>query len=306
MKEAVRLGCAAIGYTIYPGSDARNAQYEDAPRADRGGQGARPGGGGLELPARRRASPRRARRRSTSPPTPPRSPPARRAHHQGEAAQGRWSSRPRPRRSTRSYQIPTTTLAERVRHVVQSAFNGKRIVIFSGGEAKGTEDVLAEIRGIADGGALRLDHGAQRLPAPAGRGAEAARRRHEDLRRPPSAERPRLGRAVRGSGVPIGAPLAFQGAGAIFSPCREPERVVLSCPYGRRGLQGFYLSLAVPAPAHRPRRWPRPSRRGNWTCGSTPRSSPPSPARSCRPSCRMGTSRSRPSASTTPRRTWSR
>jgi class I fructose-bisphosphate aldolase len=50
------------------------------------------------------------------------------------------------------YQIPTKTLADRVRHVVQSAFNGKRIVIFSGGEAKGTEEVLAEIRGIAEGG----------------------------------------------------------------------------------------------------------------------------------------------------------
>jgi class I fructose-bisphosphate aldolase len=39
-----------------------------------------------------------------------------------------------------------------VRHVVQSAFNGRRIVIFSGGEAKGRDDVLNEIRGIADGG----------------------------------------------------------------------------------------------------------------------------------------------------------
>src|SRR5512145_3419992 len=28
VKEAVRLGCSAIGYTIYPGSSARNDQYE--------------------------------------------------------------------------------------------------------------------------------------------------------------------------------------------------------------------------------------------------------------------------------------
>src|SRR6185295_8306590 len=35
-------------------------------------------------------------------------------------------------------QIPVGTLAERIRHVVQSAFNGRRIVIFSGGEAKET------------------------------------------------------------------------------------------------------------------------------------------------------------------------
>ena len=31
---------------------------------------------------------------------------------------------------------------------------GRRIVIFSGGEAKGTEEVLAEIKGLADGGAF--------------------------------------------------------------------------------------------------------------------------------------------------------
>jgi class I fructose-bisphosphate aldolase len=36
--------------------------------------------------------------------------------------------------------------------VVQSAFNGKRIVIFSGGPAKGTAEVLEEIRAIRDGG----------------------------------------------------------------------------------------------------------------------------------------------------------
>ena len=50
------------------------------------------------------------------------------------------------------YAIPTKTLADRVRHVVQSCFNGKRIVIFSGGEAKDTPAVLEEIRGIRDGG----------------------------------------------------------------------------------------------------------------------------------------------------------
>src|SRR2546421_586278 len=29
VKDAVRLGCTAIGYTIYPGSGARNQQYQD-------------------------------------------------------------------------------------------------------------------------------------------------------------------------------------------------------------------------------------------------------------------------------------
>jgi class I fructose-bisphosphate aldolase len=50
------------------------------------------------------------------------------------------------------YAIPTKTLTDRVKHVVESAFCGKRIVIFSGGEAKGTDEVLDEVRQIAAGG----------------------------------------------------------------------------------------------------------------------------------------------------------
>jgi class I fructose-bisphosphate aldolase len=48
--------------------------------------------------------------------------------------------------------IPVGTLAERVAHVIESAFAGRRIVIFSGGGAKGSEDVFNEIRAIRDGG----------------------------------------------------------------------------------------------------------------------------------------------------------
>ena len=51
-----------------------------------------------------------------------------------------------------SEKIKTDTLAERVRHVVQSAFGGRRIVIFSGGEAKGNDAMFEEVRGIRDGG----------------------------------------------------------------------------------------------------------------------------------------------------------
>jgi class I fructose-bisphosphate aldolase len=40
-----------------------------------------------------------------------------------------------------------------VRHIVQSAFNGRRIVVFSGGAAKDTDGLLEEIRQLRDGGA---------------------------------------------------------------------------------------------------------------------------------------------------------
>ena len=51
-----------------------------------------------------------------------------------------------------SEKIKIDTLADRVKHVVQSSFGGRRIVIFSGGEAKGNDAVFEEIRSIRDGG----------------------------------------------------------------------------------------------------------------------------------------------------------
>ena len=60
-----------------------------------------------------------------------------------------------PRRAFR----PTTslldtigTMADRVRHVVQSAFDGRRIVIFSGGATKGADAVYDDARAINEGG----------------------------------------------------------------------------------------------------------------------------------------------------------
>ena len=51
-----------------------------------------------------------------------------------------------------SQKIPIETAADRVRHVVQSAFNGKRIVIFSGGAKKGENQVFEDAKAIKEGG----------------------------------------------------------------------------------------------------------------------------------------------------------
>ena len=48
-------------------------------------------------------------------------------------------------------RIPIETLAQRVQHVVQCAFNGRRIVIFSGGPAEADDVLLDEIRAIREG-----------------------------------------------------------------------------------------------------------------------------------------------------------
>jgi len=152
VDEALRLGCVGIGYTIYPGSAERNIMYEDlrelTEEAKRKGLvvvvWSYPRGGGISKQgetavdvvayAAQIAAQLGAHVIKVKPPT---------AHIEQEAA----------RKVYEKYNIPVATLAERVRHVVQAAFNGKRIVIFSGGEAKGTDDILAEIKELAAGGA---------------------------------------------------------------------------------------------------------------------------------------------------------
>ena len=49
--------------------------------------------------------------------------------------------------------VSISTLSERVRHVVQSAFDGRRVVIFSGGATKENDEaIFDECRAIRDGG----------------------------------------------------------------------------------------------------------------------------------------------------------
>jgi class I fructose-bisphosphate aldolase len=49
--------------------------------------------------------------------------------------------------------IDRSTLAKRVAHVVQACFAGRRLVVFSGGDSVGTEDLYTTVRGLRDGGA---------------------------------------------------------------------------------------------------------------------------------------------------------
>jgi class I fructose-bisphosphate aldolase len=49
-------------------------------------------------------------------------------------------------------KFDASTQAKRVAHVVRSCFNGRRIVVFSGGASKGVDDVFQDARDIRDGG----------------------------------------------------------------------------------------------------------------------------------------------------------
>ena len=51
-----------------------------------------------------------------------------------------------------SARIPMAALADRIRHVVQSAFDGRRIVIFSGGAREDDATIFEQVRAVRDGG----------------------------------------------------------------------------------------------------------------------------------------------------------
>jgi fructose-bisphosphate aldolase, class I len=151
VDEALRLGAAAIGFTIYPASGLRNEMYLElrhlAQEAKRKGLAvvvwSYPRGAGISKEgetaidvvayAAQIACQLGAHVVKVKAPT---------AHIEQDAA----------RKVYESERIPIGTLTERVRHVVQSAFDGRRIVIFSGGEAKGNDAMFDEIRAIRDGG----------------------------------------------------------------------------------------------------------------------------------------------------------
>jgi class I fructose-bisphosphate aldolase len=46
-----------------------------------------------------------------------------------------------------------STLTKRIEHIVQACFNGRRVVVFSGGESKDKQGLLNEVKELRDGGA---------------------------------------------------------------------------------------------------------------------------------------------------------
>ncbi len=61
-------------------------------------------------------------------------------------------SQPEAKKAFEAGDIPIATQADRVRECVRSAMNGRRIIVFSGGAAKGADAVFDDARAIRDGG----------------------------------------------------------------------------------------------------------------------------------------------------------
>ncbi|OUW58181.1 MAG: fructose-bisphosphate aldolase [Alphaproteobacteria bacterium TMED199] len=152
VSEAIRLGCSAVGFTIYPGSEMAldmithiqeiAVEAKDAGLAvvvwsyPRGGNISKEGETAIDIVsyAAHMAALVGAHIIKVKPPT-------------------SFIEEDEAKKVYLSENIPISSLNERIKHVVQSCFNGKRLVVFSGGSSKNKESLLAEIRELYLGGA---------------------------------------------------------------------------------------------------------------------------------------------------------
>jgi class I fructose-bisphosphate aldolase len=151
VKDALRLGAAAVGLTIYPGSAKEKSMYEEA-RAigeeakanglplviwsyPRGSKISKEGETALDVVAyaAQIAAQLGANIIKVKPPTA--------FIEQAEA-----------KKVYDAQKIPLEPLSARIQHVMQAAFAGRRIVIFSGGVKETDDSLLNTVRGIHAGG----------------------------------------------------------------------------------------------------------------------------------------------------------
>jgi fructose-bisphosphate aldolase, class I len=149
--DALRLGCSAIGFTIYPGSEyAFEMMQEIRELAEeaksvglavviwsypRGEALSKEGETAIDICAyaAHMAALLGAHIIKVKPPT-------------------NFLEQPEAKKVYEKEKIDISSGAARIRHVVQACFNGRRIVVFSGGAAKGEEGIFEEARAIRDGG----------------------------------------------------------------------------------------------------------------------------------------------------------
>ena len=152
VKDALRLGCVAVGFTIYPGSANAQAMYQQCREMiaeakanglvavvwsyPRGSSISKEGETAIDVAAyaAQIAAQLGAHVIKVKPPT-------------------QHVEQPEAKKVYEKTGVPISTLSERVRHVVQSAFDGRRVVIFSGGATKENDEaIFDECRAIRDGG----------------------------------------------------------------------------------------------------------------------------------------------------------
>ena len=151
VEDAMRPGCVGIGFTIYPGAEYSYEMIEELRELShkakscglisvvwsypRGGKVTKEGETGLDIIAyaAHMAALLGATIIKVKLPS---------GHIDLDAAKSTYEK----------YPIDLNDAAARVKHIMQASFNGKRIVVFSGGAAKNTSELLEEVRAIREGG----------------------------------------------------------------------------------------------------------------------------------------------------------
>ncbi len=151
VKDALRLGCTAIGFTIYPGSEYQYEMIEEFKEISReaaefglpsvlwsyprGGNISKKGETALDIIgyAAHIAAQLGAHIIKVKPPA---------AYLENKSLE----------KVLGDLNKSFGSLSNRIAHIKKCAFNSKRIVVFSGGNAKNTDDLLKEIEQIRIGG----------------------------------------------------------------------------------------------------------------------------------------------------------
>ena len=152
VEDALRIGCSAVGFTIYPGSEHQFEMIEEIREITleaksvglavviwsypRGGDITKGGETAIDVCAyaAHMAAQLGANIIKVKPPTD-------------------FIESPDAQKVYDAEKIDISTLSARIAHVMESSFGGRRLVVFSGGAAKGTDALYEEIRQLRDGGA---------------------------------------------------------------------------------------------------------------------------------------------------------
>ncbi|MEI6798002.1 MAG: class I fructose-bisphosphate aldolase [Pseudomonadota bacterium] len=151
VDDALRLGCSAIGFTIYPGSSQSLSMFADIAdmRREAAAKGVAtviwsyPRGEDLDKDGETAADITAYAAHIAA---------LLGAHIIKVKLSTDHLSQPEAKKAFQAGHIPVATQADRVRECVRSALNGRRLIVFSGGAAKGADSVLDDARAIRDGG----------------------------------------------------------------------------------------------------------------------------------------------------------
>jgi fructose-bisphosphate aldolase, class I len=151
VNDALKLGCAAVGFTIYPGSDDCFAMMEEfreiAEEAKSVGLAtvlwSYPRGGDLSKDGETAADVSAYAAHMAA---------LMGAHIIKVKLSTDHLEQPDAKKVYEKQKIDVSTQAKRVAHTMEAAFAGRRLVVFSGGAAKGEDSVYDDARAIRDGG----------------------------------------------------------------------------------------------------------------------------------------------------------